>query len=101
MKPTLGRIVHYVLNEQDAESINRRRTHARAHMHEHNLNATGVIVHVGNEAHAGNIFPMMVVMSWPGDYVNGQVYLDGNDVYWATSKKEGDGLGTFHWPPRE
>lgn len=34
----------------------------------------------------------------PRNYVNGQVFLDGNDVYSATSVKVGTGPRTYSWP---
>src|ERR1044071_7031827 len=85
--PTIGRIVHYRLSEQDAEAINRRRAGARNH------NAAGVTlasqnlgaqIHVGNEAVAGQAFPAMVVRLYAANLdqtlANLQVFLDGNDT---------------------
>lgn len=86
-----GRIVHYILSEDDAQQINRRRT-------------TGTpILHVGNMAQTGDHCAAIIVRFW-GDQVSGtsnlQVFLDGNDVYWATSRAIGEGPGTWHWPER-
>jgi hypothetical protein len=36
----------------------------------------------------------------PDALVNGQVFLDGNDTFWATSVGVGEGHGTFSWPTR-
>ena len=32
--------------------------------------------------------------------VNGQAFLDGNDVLWVTSAREGTEPGQWSWPPR-
>ena len=107
MKPTIGRIVHYALTEQDAASINVRRADFRAfeagHKHPHEAGqpgASGHIAHVGNHAEAGQVYPAMVVRCFDPS-VNLQVMLDGNDTYWATSRTEGDGPGYWAWPQRE
>lgn len=101
--PTIGRIVHYRVNEQDAEAINRRREHAKAHLDDHCVNANGVQIHVGNRVSAGDVFPMMITRVWgdtPESAVNGQLFLDGNDIYWVTSTQRGDALRMFSWPQR-
>jgi hypothetical protein len=99
MKPTIGRIVHYKISEDDAETINRRRQRsANAPKSEWGFQA-----HVGNPAEAGQVFPASIVQIF-GDTtesaVNLQVTLDGNDTYWATSRTAGDGDGQWSWPPR-
>jgi hypothetical protein len=101
--PTIGRIVHYTLSEQDADAINRRRADARAHFAEHQENANGVQVHVGNNVQAGDVCPLIITRVWgntPESSVNGQVLLDGNDLFWATSVAHGEGERKFVWPPR-
>ncbi len=101
--PSVGRIVHYRLNEDDAIRINRRREHALSHMDEHRANANGVQVHAGNPVREGHVYAMVIVAAW-GDTsdsaVNGQVLLDGNDCLWVTSRLVGEGPGTWSWPPR-
>lgn len=101
--PTKGRIVWYVLSADDATKINKRRADAQRHMQAHIANSTGVMVHVGNEAREGAIYPAMVVETWGGDkpdsLVNLKVELDGSDNFWATSRKVGEGPGTYHWMP--
>jgi hypothetical protein len=48
-----------------------------------------------------------VVVVWPNEHgpdfdgVNGQAFLDGNDVLWITSAKEGTEPGQWSWPIRE
>ena len=104
MNPTPGRIVHYRLTAENAVMINRRRTdglsiHERIAAEKWPL---GAQAHIGSVAIEGEYLPMMVVRCWddnPG-VVNGQVFLDGNDTLWVTSAKEGEGPGTWTWPPR-
>jgi hypothetical protein len=93
--PGLGRIVHYMLSDTDAENINRRRTHRGAPV----LGQA----HVGNYAEESDVHPMLIVKCWgesPGSAVNGHVFLDGNDVLWVQSVVEGDGQGSWMWPQR-
>ena len=101
-KPSVGRIVHYRLSEQDAVAINRRRaadTRSAAW-------PVGAQAHVGNSVGAGEVVPLIVVRVWPDEYgpgvpgINGQAILDGNDALWVLSAKEGADLGTWAWPPR-
>lgn len=104
--PTIGRIVHYTLSEQDAAAINKRRKDAW------NLNAAGVtlasqelgaVIHAGNGVSAGDVYPLIITRVWgntPESSVNGQVLLDGNDTFWATSVAYGEGERKFVWPPR-
>lgn len=66
----------------------------------------GAQAHIGNTAAEGDIVPLVVVRVWPNEYgegipgVNGQAFLDGNDVLWVTSAKEGTEPGTWAWPAR-
>ena len=109
MIPTPGRIVLYKLGEADAQAINRRRhdfmTFTRTYGRPEepgNPGATGHIGHFGNAVRPGDIFPAMVVRTFPGNphnVVNLQVHLDGNDTYWATSRHEGGDLNEWSWPP--
>lgn len=88
----LGQQVYYWLTAQQAEDTNRRRTYRG-----------GPVIgqkHVGNMVAEGDVFPMMIVKVWETDddkaddpAVNGQVFLDGNDVLWVTSVHVGDGPG--------
>lgn len=107
MVPTIGRIVHYTLSTSDAEQINRRRTNG--HSIRERMEAepkqwpAGAQAHIGNDAKEGQVFPMLITKVWgetPESSVNGQVYLDGNDVLWATSVSVGEGPHTFQWPAR-
>jgi hypothetical protein len=100
-KVSIGRIVRYTLNEQNAEDITRRREgdkrEAKIHMCVWPADAQ---THIGNPVKAGDTFPMLIVRDWGGN-VSGQVFLDGNDVLWVTSVVEGTEPGTWAWPPRE
>lgn len=89
MIPTVGRIVHYTLTEQDAKLI----TEARSKVPDR----------IGNFVEAGQVYPMLIVRCWGAteeSSVNGQVFLDGNDTHWVTSVGQGDGLRQWHEPPR-
>ena len=49
------------------------------------------------------MYPLVITRVWgdqEGSAVNGQVLLDGNDTFWATSRNEGEGPGFWSVPPR-
>lgn len=111
--PTIGRIVHYTLTEQDAVAINQRRADAvrpqlvpaedggttQKRLAEQRL---GAVIHAGNQVAEGDVYPLVITRVWnetPGT-VNGQILLDGNDTYWATSRTPGEGPGFYAWPTR-
>jgi phospholipase C len=97
MKPTIGRIVHYSLTSDNVLEITRRRV---AKPHEAGWPA-GAQAHVGNAPSVGQHVPMIVCVVWNSEgVVNGQAFLDGNDVLWITSAKEGTEPGTWAWPER-
>lgn len=110
--PSIGRIVHYRLSADDAVQINRRRTTSASIAERLTFSPGGLApgawhlgaqAHIGNEAKEGDVRPMMIVHCWgttPESCVNGQVFLDGNDVLWATSVSVGEGPHTWSWPPR-
>jgi hypothetical protein len=105
--PTIGRIVHYRLSADDATAINRRRTDGgsiAARMKEvPPAWPAGSQAHIGNDAKEGQVFPMLITKVWgdtPEASVNGQAFLDGNDVLWVTSANAGEGPRTFSWPTR-
>ena len=101
---TIGRIVHYVLTEQDAEEISRRRTSS------HNINQavaanewpTGAQAHIGNSVRAGDHVAAIVVCVFNEEtgMANLHCILDGTDCFWATSRDMGEGEFTWHWPER-
>lgn len=110
MVPSLCRMVLYRLSETDAQAINRRRTdgesiynRSRAAMQSNRTWPEGAQAHIGNHVAVGEPFPMMIVKVWTasdGGAVNGQVFLDGCDVYWAQGVGEGDQPGQWSVPPR-
>lgn len=107
MIPTIGRIVHYRVTAEDAEQINRRRTTGPEIASR--IAATprewppGAQAHIGNRVEEGVTFPAMIVRTWGSDETSAvqlQVFLDGDDTFWATSVVVGEGPRTFSWPPR-
>lgn len=119
-QPSVGRIVHYVLSDQDADIINKKRADYeafRASVRGSDIpgvgDPNGHQAHVGNHAAQGQIFPAVIVRMFGGPNVNLQVWLDGTDTYWATSRPnhEGDAVqdvdgliyeaASWHWPPRD
>lgn len=124
----VGKIVQYTLTEEDARQINRRRTTGRAiaaRIENNGQIATdgavigeqwplGAQAHIGNPASTGDTLPLMVVRIWPNEFgegktgINGQVFLDGNDVYWVASIEESESVlgglsaepkqGRWNWP---
>jgi hypothetical protein len=82
---SVGRIVHYRMALYDVENY-------------------VVTPHgsVGNRPNQGDAYPAVVVRLNHAESgsVNLQVFLDGSDSYWATSRTEGDEPGHWFWPPR-
>lgn len=106
---TEGRMVHYILNQWDADSINVRRSDAtdvpdRVRAGQWPM---GAQAHVGNTVEAGEHVPAVIVRVWgQNGMVNLKCLLDGNDDYWASSIPFDDGLEgnragpdqrTWHW----
>jgi hypothetical protein len=109
--PTIGRIVHYRLNVDDVAQINRRRTTGASiaermkYGDDPQLKAwpAGAQAHIGNGVKEGDTFPMLITKVWgdtPTSAVNGQAFLDGNDVLWVTSASVGEGPRSWSWPSR-
>lgn len=87
MKPSIGRIVHYQLGASDVAAIRTRRIDRRH----------------GNEVEVGEVRPAMIVRvngdpETPSVTVNLQVFLDGDDVEWITSRMHGNGAFMWRWP---
>lgn len=92
---TEGRVVHFMLSESDAKEINKK----RAQVDYSNPRLDGTQMHVGNHVEAGEHIPMMIVKVWNKKlgYVNGKLFLDGNDDYWVTSVSPGNEPHSWHW----
>ena len=107
MIPTIGRIVHYTLTEDDATRVNKRRNDAAANRAVHPDEDHGYIAHTGNAPSAGDVYPLIITRVWAfpdrvteESQVNGQVLLDGNDSLWVTSVGQGDQPRQWFAPPR-
>lgn len=93
---TPGRIVHYVLSEDDAKTINARRKAANAIPDDHKTK--GVQYNIGNSVEAGEHCPMVIVKVWNTDgLINGKVFLDGYDDHWVTSRSFSEQKEPFTW----
>ena len=104
MKPSIGRIVHYILSSEDANQINRRRIAGVGHGKDW---PEGAQAHVGSQAIPGDVVAAVVVgvftdftVEPPDCSVNLHILLDGNDSFWAKSISEGTEIGTWRWPGR-
>lgn len=86
MPISVGRTVHFKLDQHHADAINSRNDG-------------------GNRVEKGDVFPMVVVRMWgpasPEVAVNGKVELDGPGSLWVTSVCEGTHAGQWSWPPRD
>lgn len=102
MYPTIGRIVHYTLTEQEATLINRRRasTESIAQRIKAGLWPLGAQAHIGEEAQAGDVLPMMVTSVFSQEVITGQVFLNGNDTLFKFNAEQGDEPGQWSWPPK-
>ena len=90
MIPSIGRIVHYTLADYDVVAINAQRAGDPFK---------------GNAVTAGDVYPMLITRVWAspetvteGTAVQGQVFLDGPDTLWVTSRQQGDQPGQWHAP---
>lgn len=102
MTPTIGRIVHYRLTEEEARATNARRHDAFLKREDMQRDRPGFQAHVGNSVAADEVVPMTIVRVELADThrISGQAALDGNDSLWVTNAKEGDEPGDWFWPPR-
>lgn len=105
MKPSIGRIVIFIVSADVAVQINRRRTSGSAILDRIKKNTEesthwpiGAQAHIGNDVKEGDEFPMIITRVWNDTLVNGQVLLDGNDCFWASSSLEGNAGYNWHWP---
>jgi hypothetical protein len=85
VQPTIGRIVHYRLSDED---VGRARALPTIQI---------------NPVSFGDTYPAIVVRAFGAasdGEANLQVFLDGQAQLWVTSAKPGTGPGTWSWPPR-
>jgi len=105
-----GRIVYFVFDEQSAAEVMRRRTTGSSIAERMRSDVpqwpAGAQAHIGNDVHAGDICPAMVVATDGSGRANLKVMLDGSDTFWATSvayeewTPEAENLPTprtWHW----
>lgn len=94
--PVPGLQVLYQLSEDDANAINKRRFDAERNLPRIHADQVGYIAHTGSFVKAGDVFPGVVVRVFSTvPEANLQVWLDGNDAFWALSKRWGFEPG--HW----
>lgn len=77
-------LASYRLSESDLEIITSQRIKTGAN---------------GNSHEVGQVVPLLIVRRWPGDAVNGQAILDGEDSLWVQSARQGDEPG--NWSPEQ
>jgi len=84
--PSIGRIVVYTFDGQGVKDVAEQRA-----------NRVGF---KGNVEVVGSQRPMIITQVWENGTVSGQVFLDGNDIFWVSSKdQKDDGThGTFKFP---
>lgn len=95
---TVGRVVHYVLGEDDAKIVNERNQIGNDLSVDEQV--PGLQYHGGNSVATGQHCAMVIVQVWSVDgTVNGKVLLDGLSNYWVTSRRYSDAkeAGTWHW----
>lgn len=94
MIPSIGRIVHYKLQQHDIESIRQQRFDGQNNFGDR-----------GNPVEVGDVFPAMITRVWDPEpteesVVQLQVFLDGNDQIWASSAHQGEENGQWREPKR-
>jgi len=95
---TVGRVVHYVLSEKDAQIINDRNAIGNDLSLEERILA--LVYHGGNRVREGQHCAMVIVHIWNSEgFINGKVLLDGLSDFWATSLYYSDLKvpGSWHW----
>lgn len=98
-KPSIGRVVLYVLTQTDVAAIcyQRERRRSAGLMDAHDG--------LGNPVQKGDIVPAIIVRVWDEStgMMNGQALLDGPDSLWLMSRHRDDAgtPGTWHWPKIE
>lgn len=95
-KPSIGRIVLYVLCQEDCDAIEAN----RARMAELLQISSGQI---GNSVRPGDIVPAVILRAWSDTCINAQALLDGFDTLWLMSRSRDDAKArkSWHWPEIE
>ena len=92
----VGRMVHYVLSEDDANIINALRKAALIVPRVEKIQ--GIQYHAGNSVEAGEHCAMVIVkVSNDQGLINGKVLLDGQDDHWVTSRSFSEEKKPFTW----
>jgi hypothetical protein len=91
MDATIGRIVHYKLNEQDVLQIREQR--------ELLAQMVGAALRQGESPSPGDVYPAIVVRAY-GPSTNLTVFLDGMDTFWVRDRSEGESDGAWTWPEK-
>lgn len=97
--PTIGRMVYYKFSKDSAEEVNKRRSDTNKNIEKIREDSFGYQTHVGNPVKEGDILPMTITFVHNEDLINGKVFLDGGDDYWATSVSLGSENGQWDWMP--
>lgn len=89
ISPVIGRIVHYTLNQDNVDAIEKRRKE--------------LFWLTGNQVFEGYVVPMIILAVWGPDNtsaVNGQAFIDGNHNLWVPSVVQDDSgkPGTWRLP---
>lgn len=79
--PTVGRIVHYRLSDQD-------------------INDVFLMVGSRSDARADDVLPSVIIRTHEQGVVDLQVFLDAPGALYRTSVSHGDHQRQWSWPPR-
>jgi hypothetical protein len=95
MKPTIGRIVNYKLNQEDKSLL------SNAFMIVSDTIEGQQLVYDGSGRSNNNQdeLPAIIVSVWSDTCINLQVFVDGNTgILWKTSINQGNEAGQWNWP---
>ena len=79
----IGQTVYYRVSAEDAEKVNRRRSHALASLSKHQRKSDGTQIHFGMEIETGQLLPATVVVAYNAHdkgYHGGREHIDGTDT---------------------
>lgn len=78
----IGQTVYYRVSAEDAEKVNRRRSHALASLSKHQRKSDGTQIHFGMEIETGQLLPATVVVAYSAEqkgFARGHDYVSGTD----------------------